>query len=205
MTATIVPGSMTPTAGTDTFASTLSMATAVPGRNPVNSAATHDSPPTHYHIVGIPLYTRPPRTTARTRIRRSSGCPVTSCRRRSSRTQDRARQSRPASGNRPASTRSPCSPPCTFFFQAEDGIRDKLVTGVQTCALPIFEPSAITVGAVDTRGTNTRIDDAIASYSSRGPSRSFWTDESGVKHYDNQLKPELAAPDRKSTRLNSSH
>src|SRR5205823_9656379 len=27
---------------------------------------------------------------------------------------------------------------CFFFFQAEDGIRDKLVTGVQTCALPIF-------------------------------------------------------------------
>src|SRR2546425_3310809 len=25
-----------------------------------------------------------------------------------------------------------------FFFQAEDGIRDKLVTGVQTCALPIY-------------------------------------------------------------------
>src|SRR5256714_29324 len=25
------------------------------------------------------------------------------------------------------------------FFQAEDGIRDKLVTGVQTCALPIFQ------------------------------------------------------------------
>src|SRR3712207_9489190 len=26
----------------------------------------------------------------------------------------------------------------TFFFQAEDGIRDIGVTGVQTCALPIF-------------------------------------------------------------------
>src|SRR2546423_11230510 len=26
-----------------------------------------------------------------------------------------------------------------FFFQAEDGIRDKLVTGVQTCALPIWQ------------------------------------------------------------------
>ena len=26
---------------------------------------------------------------------------------------------------------------CFFFFQAEDGIRDRLVTGVQTCALPI--------------------------------------------------------------------
>src|SRR5438105_10936390 len=25
-----------------------------------------------------------------------------------------------------------------FFFQAEDGIRDPLVTGVQTCALPIW-------------------------------------------------------------------
>src|SRR5438552_11159398 len=29
-----------------------------------------------------------------------------------------------------------------FFFQAEDGIRDDLVTGVQTCALPIFEQLA---------------------------------------------------------------
>src|SRR5207245_7826239 len=26
---------------------------------------------------------------------------------------------------------------CFFFFQAEDGIRDATVTGVQTCALPI--------------------------------------------------------------------
>src|SRR5258708_25674992 len=29
-----------------------------------------------------------------------------------------------------------------FFFQAEDGIRDDLVTGVQTCALPISAPVA---------------------------------------------------------------
>src|SRR2546421_7238890 len=27
---------------------------------------------------------------------------------------------------------------CFFFFQAEDGIRDLIVTGVQTCALPIL-------------------------------------------------------------------
>src|SRR5947207_13650923 len=27
---------------------------------------------------------------------------------------------------------------CFFFFQAEDGIRDHCVTGVQTCALPIL-------------------------------------------------------------------
>src|SRR5258706_8835865 len=36
---------------------------------------------------------------------------------------------------------------CFFFFQAEDGIRDWSVTGVQTCALPISsetaEPAAI--------------------------------------------------------------
>src|SRR3989441_610983 len=37
-----------------------------------------------------------------------------------------------------------------FFFQAEDGIRDKLVTGVQTCALPISTPSeAVSWGKVD--------------------------------------------------------
>src|SRR2546430_161850 len=28
----------------------------------------------------------------------------------------------------------------SFFFQAEDGIRDLTVTGVQTCALPISRP-----------------------------------------------------------------
>src|SRR5256885_9382818 len=32
----------------------------------------------------------------------------------------------------------------SFFFQAEDGIRDYKVTGVQTCALPILETMAHT-------------------------------------------------------------
>src|SRR5205807_7815823 len=32
---------------------------------------------------------------------------------------------------------------CVFFFQAEDGIRDYKVTGVQTCALPICRSLAI--------------------------------------------------------------
>src|SRR5207249_7837950 len=31
----------------------------------------------------------------------------------------------------------------SFFFQAEDGIRDRNVTGVQTCALPIFPSGAV--------------------------------------------------------------
>src|SRR5256885_15892134 len=30
-----------------------------------------------------------------------------------------------------------------FFFQAEDGIRDYKVTGVQTCALPIAEAATV--------------------------------------------------------------
>src|SRR5206468_8167866 len=34
--------------------------------------------------------------------------------------------------------RSGCAGGQYFFFQAEDGIRDLIVTGVQTCALPIF-------------------------------------------------------------------
>src|SRR2546427_13310395 len=36
---------------------------------------------------------------------------------------------------------------CFFFFQAEDGIRDLTVTGVQTCALPI-SPSAAKARAI---------------------------------------------------------
>ena len=42
---------------------------------------------------------------------------------------------------------------CVFFFcfQAEDGIRDRLVTGVQTCALPIC--SVVAAGAVVLEGT----------------------------------------------------
>src|SRR5471032_3410862 len=36
-----------------------------------------------------------------------------------------------------------------FFFQAEDGIRDRDVTGVQTCALPIFVPEPERLGQGD--------------------------------------------------------
>src|SRR3989454_1525690 len=35
-----------------------------------------------------------------------------------------------------------------FFFQAEDGIRDYKVTGVQTCALPIFGLVAAVLGSL---------------------------------------------------------
>src|SRR5437763_11720497 len=47
-----------------------------------------------------------------------------------------------------------------FFFQAEDGIRDTSVTGVQTCALPIFavvlnvQGKASHAGSAPERGVN---------------------------------------------------
>ncbi len=59
---------------------------------------------------------------------------------------------------------------------------------------PGIEPSAITVGATNTFGTDARADDGITSYSSRGPTRGSWLDEAGARHYDNLVKPDLSAP-----------
>src|SRR5690625_7275503 len=39
-----------------------------------------------------------------------------------------------------------------FFFQAEDGIRDGHVTGVQTCALPIYSAASSRVNGPSFRG-----------------------------------------------------
>src|SRR5690349_23127498 len=44
----------------------------------------------------------------------------------------------------------------TFFFQAEDGIRDLYVTGVQTCALPICTCGLTEPTAPATTRTTTR-------------------------------------------------
>src|SRR5690349_14062933 len=63
---------------------------------------------------------------------------------------------------------------------------------------PGNEPSVMTVGAVDTHGTDQRGDDTIATYSSRGPTRSSWMDVNGVNHYDNLIKPEISAPGNKT-------
>src|SRR5205823_8985383 len=49
-----------------------------------------------------------------------------------------------------------------FFFQAEDGIRDKLVTGVQTCALPISKVrvNCVCPGVIETPMTAPLLADA---------------------------------------------
>ncbi len=62
---------------------------------------------------------------------------------------------------------------------------------------PGHEPSALTVGAANTFGTDTRADDGVATYSSRGPTRGSYVDAAGVRHYDNLIKPDLVAPGNK--------
>src|SRR5262250_3519319 len=51
----------------------------------------------------------------------------------------RYRLARAQSTSSASSPSSPAYSPVFFFFQAEDGIRDTSVTGVQTCALPICQ------------------------------------------------------------------
>ena len=62
---------------------------------------------------------------------------------------------------------------------------------------PGIEPSAFTIGASNSFQTDARLDDAVTTYSSRGPTRSYWIDADGVIHHDNLLKPDLVAPGNK--------
>src|SRR2546429_862580 len=89
-----------------------------------------------------------------------------------------------------------------FFFQAEDGIRDVAVTGVQTCALPIFIPATITMTTgtmflmwlgeqITERGVGNGISMIILS--------------GIVAGLPGAVGSTAEAVDRKSTRLNSSH
>src|SRR5699024_11576860 len=44
-----------------------------------------------------------------------------------------------------------------FFFQAEDGIRDRNVTGVQTCALPIYTKEIVELAETDKDAASDRL------------------------------------------------
>src|SRR2546427_7979206 len=80
-----------------------------------------------------------------------------------------------------------------FFFQAEDGIRDLTVTGVQTCALPIWIWTTPPMAHVP-----YRLELPPGTTSTRSM-------ESGTRpQLIHPPKPSLSG-DRKSTRLNSSH
>src|SRR5690348_18081106 len=88
-----------------------------------------------------------------------------------------------------------------FFFQAEDGIRDGRVTGVQTCALPIWERNQFrvlwTADAPSSRQLFLRMTARVGifySFAVSSDGRSF-----------RPVGFEQNGEDRKSTRLNSSH
>src|SRR3712207_7876241 len=109
-----------------------------------------------------------------------------------------------------------------FFFQAEDGIRDIGVTGVQTCALPIFH-----AWSFDSEGNCVGLPREKAGYCSNGDC-SITRDDLGLREVKTQVGyggfvyvnlDDGCAPledhigptldtiieDRKSKRLNSSH
>src|SRR5256886_7557553 len=90
---------------------------------------------------------------------------------------------------------------CIFFFQAEDGIRDLTVTGVQTCALPIS-------------GYAPRRAEEVQHGSGIGGPADWRSGTSGARR-DREISGDdgksgdhgrwVGRLDRKSTRLNSSH
>src|SRR5256885_6131225 len=93
------------------------------------------------------------------------------------------------------------SPHLVFFFQAEDGIRDYKVTGVQTCALPICTWNSPAPRAASARR-------AESCWCTRGSRRSAsccccrWRFATRAACCSSSPPRRL---DRKSTRLNSSH
>src|SRR5687767_15452450 len=89
-----------------------------------------------------------------------------------------------------------------FFFQAEDGIRDKLVTGVQTCALPIYivvflNKADMVDDAELLELVEMEVRELLSKYDFPGDTTPI------VK--GSALKALEGDQDRKSTRLNSSH
>lgn len=75
----------------------------------------------------------------------------------------------------------------------KDSLGRKLYGGINS---PGIDPSVITVGATNSYGTDLRSDDAMASYSSHGPTRSYKL-VNGIRKYDNQIKPDIVAPGNK--------
>src|SRR5260370_14701871 len=69
-----------------------------------------------------------------------------------------------------------------FFFQAEDGIRDSSVTGVQTCALPISgpAPSLVRSGCFSTSSVMSGPLDLLPGRCRWPAKMFFWPDRKSV-------------------------
>src|SRR5690348_18101924 len=85
-----------------------------------------------------------------------------------------------------------------FFFQAEDGIRDGRVTGVQTCALPIYGEASRDLAhrRQERQRAVLQLDGLVAD-------RRHTAAQQGAREVF--VGREMQIGDRKSTRLNSSH
>src|SRR5256886_4204661 len=86
-----------------------------------------------------------------------------------------------------------------FFFQAEDGIRDLTVTGVQTCALPILMANGRSL--IARRTTATEVGGSVCVSMTKDSRRRPWIPPFLLMSSTARMTPS----DRKSTRLNSSH
>src|SRR2546427_5756538 len=106
--------------------------------------------------------------------------------------------------------------PSLFFFQAEDGIRDLTVTGVQTCALPIWfgVPKWLCSSGISSCATMMSSSKALrmdrlrmacnmAGDCSAGACAIGSIPQFGKGTFTCHIPKQ--AQDRKSTRLNSSH
>src|SRR5260370_11947806 len=67
-----------------------------------------------------------------------------------------------------------------FFFQAEDGIRDSSVTGVQTCALPIFSGTVLDPSGAVVANATVEIHNAVSGFD-----RTTTTDSDGRFSFPN--------------------
>src|SRR5689334_24383368 len=88
-----------------------------------------------------------------------------------------------------------------FFFQAEDGIRDGTVTGVQTCALPIYGGLLSSVP----RSGHPRESQIGEEFMMPRPTQANETERLPKNFPALQERMDIVKRDRKSTRLNSSH
>src|SRR2546426_9021974 len=85
-----------------------------------------------------------------------------------------------------------------FFFQAEDGIRDYKVTGVQTCALPISRappgapPSAARAAAEGEVGLGVQVEPV--GRAGREPRRASERDHGGIVGRSEEHTSELQSP-----------
>ena len=74
------------------------------------------------------------------------------------------------------------------------GLNTSLQEVYGAVSAPANDPTVITVGATNFKGTNARSDDSVTLFSSRGPTRGAFVDTAGVRRVDNLLKPDLVAP-----------